>query len=121
VSAPTPYTWVCSGCGRNVPLRVARCHCGASREQAETIPEASAPPPSSDGLLVMPGWRGVWRTLPRDVKAMVVTAAALVLGGVAWLLASPPRTDFGPALLGQVERPLSPKPQPPAFKLPWWN
>jgi hypothetical protein len=121
MGTPTAFTWVCATCGRNVPQRVPRCHCGATREQAQSAPVAGEPAPTAETLLGSPAWRGVWRTLPRDVRAMVIAVAVLVLGGTAWLLVSPPVSNNGPALLGRIEPPPPPPPKQPAFKLPWWK
>jgi hypothetical protein len=71
-------------------------------------------------LVESAGWRGVWRTLPRDVQAMVLTAALILSGGIGWLLVSPSAGPSGPPLLGTVDRPPPPAPKP-ALELPWWN
>jgi hypothetical protein len=121
MGSPTAFTWVCTTCGRNVPQRVSRCHCGATREQAQAVLAAGEPAPAVETLLAAPGWRSVWRTLPGDVRAMVIAAAVLVLSGAVWLLVSPPGSEGGPALLGRAEPTPPPPPKQPAFRLPWWK
>jgi hypothetical protein len=125
MSVPAGHTWTCAGCGRQVPQRVDACHCGSTRAQALAARhEARAargqrPPAPGEG------WRVLWRSLPRDVKAMVVAASVVLLAGFGWLVFAAPAPAAAPALLGYVERPVTtlrpaPPPQPP-FKLPWWK
>jgi hypothetical protein len=119
------HTWACSGCGRRVPQRATACHCGTSREQslaAQRPARAAATPRPA----VQPeGWRGVWGSLPADVKALAVAAALVMAVGLGWLTFGPSRPNETPALLGYVDRPLAarrPVPAPvPPFKLPWWK
>lgn len=79
----------------------------------------------SPGNVPLPtGWRGVWRSLPRDVKAITVSAVFVLLAGFAWLVLGPPPQNKTPPLLGYVERlpaPTRAVPPRPPFKLPWWK
>jgi hypothetical protein len=129
VSTTPAHTWTCAGCRRRVPVRIETCHCGASREQSLALEQKRAPgerPPSVAAAAALPqGWRGLWRSLPRDVKAMALAAVLVLVTGLGWLLLGPERPAAAPALLGYVDRPVSqrrpsPPPQPP-FKLPWWK
>ena len=36
----TPHTWTCPSCGRRVPQRAEACHCGMTRERAESAAAA---------------------------------------------------------------------------------
>lgn len=71
------------------------------------------------------GWRGLWRSLPADVKALALAAALVVAAGLGWLAFGPSFPNRSPALLGYVDRPLAPRrpvaPPAPPFKLPWWK
>jgi len=107
-----------------VPLRVDACHCGVTREQAALQAEAARatdlprPEPSR-------GPRALRPPLPRDVKALLVASAVVVVVGLGWLFFAP-RPEPLPALLGHVDvaPPPPPKPTPPPrppFKLPWWK
>ncbi len=124
MSETSHLTWLCPGCGRRVPLRIDRCHCGRMRDapRAESRPQPARPPrtPASGR-----GALAVWRTLPLDVKALVVTAALLVTGGAGWAAFGQQQGEPLPALLGYMERtPPKPTPRPPSrppFKLPWWR
>jgi hypothetical protein len=115
-------TWSCPGCGRRVPLRVERCHCGRPRETARALPEAPRPLPfrPSDRWSLT-----LWRTMPLDVKALVVVAILLVTGGIGWSLFGPQSAERMPALLGYKDPtpppPTPPPPTRPPFKLPWWR
>ena len=128
--ATTAHSWTCPSCGRRVPLRVDRCHCGATRGQAE---QAAAAP-------VMPRRarrRGAWAelaelaaevraTMPPDVKRLLVALVLVVVAGLGWLFLGPRRPDTTPRVLGFVDAgpPPVPKPTPtprPPFKLPWWK
>lgn len=121
VSTPSPYTWTCAGCRRQVPLRVDRCHCGRTREESQLAAAATArPTPTLEGLVARPGWRGVWRSMPADVRAMAVAASALALAGVVWLAIGPAGRVAEAPLLGYAE-PTPPTTRPPAFRLPWWK
>jgi hypothetical protein len=66
----------------------------------------------------------IWRSLPADVKALVVLAGLLVTAGVGWGVAGSQRGERMPALLGYIDQapPPAPKqPMRPPFKLPWWR
>ena len=125
MSVPAGHTWTCSGCGRQVPQRIDTCHCGASREQALAVQQkaraARAQRPPAPGE----GWRGLWRSLPRDVKAMVAAAGVVLVAGFGWLAFGSHAPDSTPPLLGYVERPVMarrpPPPPRPPFKLPGWT
>jgi hypothetical protein len=75
-------------------------------------------PPASRGA------GSVWRTLPSDVKALVVVAGLIVTAGAGWGLFGWQQGERVPALLGYVDYPPLPPPSPPTrppFKLPWWR
>jgi hypothetical protein len=125
VSETTGHTWTCSGCGRRVPQRAGACHCGTSREQSLAVQQAARLAARTRPVPRPDGGRGLWRTLPGDVKAMAVSAALVLAAGLGWLAFGPSRPDTTPALLGYVEpsvttRRPAPRPAPP-FKLPWWK
>jgi hypothetical protein len=131
------HTWSCPACGRRVPLRAAACHCGLTREEAEArraAAEAGATAGAGAGGVASGGGARPRRTrilppfrsLPRDVQALVVAAALFVVVGLGWLIFAPPRMDATPAVLGRVDAtpPPAAKPTPsptPPFKLPWWR
>lgn len=125
MSEAAGHTWTCSGCGRRVPQRASACHCGTTREQSQAAAVLARQPARAAGRPLEPGWRGLWVSLPADVKAMVLAAALVLAAGLGWLAFGPSRPNTTPALLGYVERPLGarrPAPPPrPAFKLPWWK
>ncbi len=124
MSETSHLSWLCPGCGRRVPLRVDRCHCGRMRDapRTEGNPQPDHPPgaPASRRLPL-----AIWRTLPLDAKALVVVAVLLMAGGVGWALFGPQQSEQLPAILGYMERtPPRPTPTPPTrppFKLPWWR
>jgi hypothetical protein len=125
VSDTPGHTWTCSGCGRRVPQRASLCHCGTSREQslaARRTARGAGPPRPAPWA---EGWRGLWRSLPLDVKALAIAAALVIAAGLGWLALGPSLPNDTPALLGHVERPLAarrPAPRPvPPFRLPWWK
>ena len=126
MSETSHLSWSCPSCGRRVPLRVDRCHCGRMRDAPRAEPRAQGQParPSRTrgrGRQAL----ALWRTLPLDVKVLVVAAALLVTGGLGWALFGQQQSEPLPALLGYMERePPQPTPRPPArppFKLPWWR
>jgi len=119
------HTWTCPACRRRVPLRVGRCHCGATREQAEAAEAASLAaeriprPRARRPRFALP-------PLPGDVRALLVASAFVVVAGLGWLVLGPHRPEAIPAVLGHVDAgaPPVPKPTPPPrppFKLPWWK
>jgi hypothetical protein len=119
------HTWTCPACGRRVPLRVAACHCGATREQAEMQARARA-----EERAPRPGPRRPRATLPplpADVKALLVASAFAIVGGLAWLVLVPSRPAPIPAVLGYMDPTpppvvkVTPAPPRPPFKLPWWK
>lgn len=116
------HSWTCALCGRRVPTRVAVCHCGATRAQAEAA--RGARPVGGLPLPAKPGWPGIWASLPTDVVAIAVAAGLVLLAGFGWLAFGPPVRNDTPALLGYVDRrppaPPAPRGQPP-LKLPWWK
>jgi hypothetical protein len=65
----------------------------------------------------------IWRSLPTDVKVLVVVGGLVVTGGVGWGIFGPQRDERMPALLGYVDHapPAAPKRPAPPFKLPWWR
>ena len=101
-----------------VPLRCEpRAVAGLVADGARRGPPRSASRPV--------GWRGLWRSLPADVKALALAAALVMSVGLAWLTFGPSVPNDTPALLGYVERPVSARrpgvPPAPPFKLPWWK
>ncbi len=120
---PPSYTWPCPACGRRVPMRSERCHCGATRAGAEA---RGAPPgaPAVTPPIRLSGWTtaSLWRSLPRDVKALAIASGLVLLAGGGFMLFGPAPSNDIPALLGHLDRPL-PKPTPaaPPFWLPWWR
>ncbi len=110
-----------------MPLRAEACHCGMPRARAEELAAAAAPAerrPPRPTRQVSPG--RLFAALPRDVKALVVGGALVLLGGLGWMAFGPERPSTTPALLGWVDQgaPPVPKPTPtprPPLKLPWWK
>ena len=122
------HTWQCPACGRQVPLRVAACHCGMTRERAEAQAEAQAeaarPAPRRERSFA-PGLRTPPAPLPRDVKVLLGGVALAVVLGLGWLVFGPPPDPIIPVLgYADAGPPPAPRPTPaptPAFKLPWWK
>jgi hypothetical protein len=110
-----------------VPLRAEACHCGMPRARAEELAAAAAPAewrPPRRTRQVSPG--RFFAALPRDVKALVVGGALVLVAGLGWMAFGPERPSTTPALLGRVDPgpPPVPKPTPtprPPLKLPWWK
>jgi hypothetical protein len=123
------HTWTCPGCGRRVPQRVAACHCGTSRAQAEEAARAAvaAAAPARPARSRLPiGRREVVAAMPRDVKGLLAAGAIVLAAGLGWLVLGPARPPAAPALLGYVDAgpPPVPKPTPrpqPPLRLPWWK
>jgi hypothetical protein len=67
----------------------------------------------------------LWRTLPRDVKALVVAATVVITVGIGWTLFGPRQPEDLPAVLGYLDPtpppPTPPPPKTPPLKLPWWR
>jgi hypothetical protein len=123
------HTWPCPACGRRVPLRVATCHCGMTRERAEALSEARAeasrPAASPRVAVAPPALRTRLAPLPRDVKVLLAGAGLAAVVGLGWLVFGPPPPPVVP-VLGYMDAapPPAPKPTPtprPSFKLPWWK
>lgn len=72
-------------------------------------------------------WPGrFFAALPRDVKALVVGGALVMVAGLGWAAFGPRRPPSTLAILGRAEPgpPPAPKPTPqprPPLKLPWWK
>lgn len=124
--SPPAHTWICTACGRRVPRRVDRCHCGATRAAAEaapdTAPELSGPRPRGGRGLVAE----LRATMPRDVQVLLGAGLAVAVLGLGWLAFGPRTPDATPRVLGYVDAapPPVPKPTPrptPPIKLPWWK
>jgi hypothetical protein len=135
------HTWSCPACGRNVPLRVAACHCGMTRALAEeraALAEAEAARPAETVAAILPpGVRPAlapraprvprlrWKALPGDVRALLAGFVLVVLAGLGWLVFGPRPAPITP-VLGYVDAgpPPTHRPRPsptPPFKLPWWK
>jgi hypothetical protein len=119
---------MCPGCGRSVPLRVEACHCGAARPNAAAPGLAAPDVPAGRRSRTRPAGAlprstgELWRSLPLDVKALAVASALTLGGGVAWLVAVPPRPEPLPAILGTIDRvPAPPSPSASPFPMPWWR
>jgi len=110
-----------------VPLRAEACHCGMPRARAEELAAAAAPPERRPPLSTRPVSPGLFfAALPRDVKALVIGGALVMVAGLGWMVFGPRQPSTTPALLGWVDPgpPPVPKPTPaprPPFKLPWWK
>ena len=83
-----------------MPLRAEACHCGMPRARAEELAAAAAPAarrPPRPTRQVSPG--RLFAALPRDVKALVVGGALVLLAGLGWMAFGPERPihDPGPA------------------------
>ena len=110
-----------------MPLRAETCHCGMPRARAEELAAAAAPTmrrPPRRTHRVSPG--RFFAALPRDVKALVLGGALVMVAGLGWMAFGARRSPSTPALLGWVDSnpPPVPKPTPqprPPFKLPWWK
>ena len=99
VAETTSHSWTCPTCGRRVPLRAEACHCGMPRARAEELAAAAAPAerrPPRPTRQVSPG--RLFAALPRDVKALVVGGALVLL---AW-----------PGVDGVRARAAHPRPRP---------
>jgi len=135
------HTWSCPACGRQVPLRVAACHCGMTRERAEeqaaarAAAEAAALAPAAavaaPGLPVRTARRPTrgprlrWADLPGDVKGLLGGVALVGVAAIAWLAFGPRPGPVVPVLgYADAGPPPAPRPTPkptPPFKLPWWK
>ena len=98
-----------------------------TRARAE---ELAAPAPAAPVRPAAPRGTGVRAeavaAMTGDVKALLVTAAIVMVAGLGWLVFGPSRTPSTPAVLGWVDQgpPPAPKPTPsprPPLKLPWWK
>lgn len=126
-------TWTCSGCGRRVPVRVERCHCGTTREasaaqasEGQASARRDLPQPGGPAGIPATGTRGtsaaaVWRSLPRDSKAFAVAGVLLLVGGLGWSVFGPSEPNAAPALLGYMDKEPPPPPKARAIHLPWWR
>jgi hypothetical protein len=117
-----------------VPLRVAVCHCGMTRENADQRAAAAAAAEEAASVAARTPERRrapdrqhrlTWGSLPGDVRALVVGAGLIALFGMGWLAFGPRPAPIVP-VLGWVDAgpPPAPRPTPrptPAFKLPWWK
>lgn len=128
--ASSAYSWTCPSCGRRVPLRVDRCHCGATRDQAERATATAVA--TARPVRARRGGPGsllaseLAATMPEDVKALVALVVLVVMIGLGWLFFGPHRPDTTPRVLGFVDSGPPPVPRPtptprPPFKLPWWK
>ena len=121
------HTWPCPSCGRRVPLRAAACHCGMTRTRAEELAVAAPAAPVRPVAPRRAGGRAeAVAAMTRDVNALLVAFAVVIVAGVGWLVFGPRRPPSTPAVLGWVDQgpPPAPKPTPPPrppFKLPWWK
>ena len=117
-------SWSCPACGRRVPLRVDRCHCGRMRDAGGSEHEL-APARPGQARVARRQAIALWRTLPRDVKALVVAATVVVTAGIGWTLFGPRQPENLPAILGYLDPTPPPKtlppPKDPPLKLPWWR
>ncbi len=120
------HTWSCPACGRRVPLRAPSCHCGMTRERAAALSAGgSRPVGPRTGRVLRRQALALWRSFPRDVKALVLAGAFVLAFGLGWLAFAPAAHESLPAILGHVD--ASPPPPPakhppkPPFKLPWWK
>ena len=109
-------TWTCPSCNRRVPNRVATCHCGTKREQAERRVSR----PGARAAAAPPGW---------DITALAIVLVLVTAAGLVWLFV-PHRPERVYPVLGFVDNLPSPPPPPraprppapaPPFKLPWWK
>jgi hypothetical protein len=98
-----------------------------SRARAEEL-AAAAPalaPAGPRPARVPTGRREIVAAMPRDVKALLIVGAIVMVAGFGWLFFGPTPPP-APAVLGYVD--ASPPPAPrrtppprPPFKLPWWK
>src|SRR5258707_10938459 len=86
--------WACPQCGRRVPGREPRCHCGLTRAEAASSGRPASPPPGS----------GAARNGPRGALVATVLAAAAVLFA---LYAAIRRLDQGAQGAARTESPLA--------------
>ncbi len=95
LSAAVAPPWTCPQCGRRVPGREPRCHCGLTRAEASSSGRSAPTPPGS-------------RAAPADARrrAIVVTLLAAAAVGLA-LYASIRRLDQGVQGAARTERPLA--------------
>jgi predicted RNA-binding Zn-ribbon protein involved in translation (DUF1610 family) len=119
-----PVTWSCPNCGRRVPLRVAQCHCGTTREDAE---QAAARVPVLEGGVSRPRSRPSGPPLrigplTWDQKALVIAIVVVALLGLVRLF-WPSKPEPLVPVLGYVNPAPTPKPKPTptpqGWKLPW--
>ena len=88
-------TWVCPGCQRRVPRRLATCRCGFTQTDGSAPEIAGEPVPSPTS----------------GAAAVARTAAAFVVvlaGGIWWLTRGPAPRPVAPAVM------MAPAPKPPA-------
>jgi hypothetical protein len=99
-----------------------------SRARADEL-AAAAPASAPDRprqSRVPAGRREILAAMPRDVKALLVVAALVMVAGLGWLAFAPSAPPTAPAVLGYVDARPTPVPKPtptprPPFKLPWWK
>jgi len=121
-------TWTCPSCKRRVPNRVAACHCGTTRAQAEELTAAASraarrPAPQA--------WTPRPRPVPRtpltwDLKALIIGLVVVFILAIAWMFVPWRPSPIVPVLGVQVPappgkatprpstpRPPTPRPTPP--------
>ena len=90
--------------GGACPCARRACHCGMTRARAEQLaaaapaaapaaPPARAPAAGAEALAAM----------PRDVKALLVAGALVMVAGLGWLVFGPSPPPAAPPVLGYVE------------------
>jgi hypothetical protein len=122
---PMPsVTWPCPNCGRRVPNRVAQCHCGTTREDAQRAAAAAsaAVSPAGTARTARRGPPMRLGPLTWDLKALLIGLALVALLGIVRLFwPSQPQTIV--PILGHLDatpRPTPPpSPKPKGWKLPW--
>jgi hypothetical protein len=118
-------TWLCPNCGRRVPNRVAVCHCGTRREQAQQAePQAALVPARRVPSRPAPR-RAAGPPLSWEIKALAAALVLVALLGMARLLVPWQPEPVHPLLGFSAPAPTpTPRPTPsptPLFKLPWWK
>jgi hypothetical protein len=109
-----------------VPLRAETCHCGMPRARADERAAAATTDRLAPRRTRQISPARLFAALPRDVKALVVGSALVMVAGLGWMVFGPQQPSSTPALLGHVDQgpPPVPKPTPtprPPLKLPWWK